>query len=384
MTKCPRCFDELTPDWFAWAESSPSRTSPDDRGTLFSGVPVSIGKICELRRPNGAPPDWTPPVDYPVTQLEGPIDDICPRCHFVLPPRWRWGRATCIAMAGARATGKTVYIAVMVKQLQLLGEKMGIPVEPANNETAQIFAAKYEEPLYEQRGILEATPPMAAGGSQREPLIFGLGQWNGQRHFLVIRDVAGEDLENANTDGEAWNFFRLADGVLFMFDPLKVEEVGDQLRDLVPAQANYGGDPRQVLRTLMNTFGYGSPKVAVVLSKFDALQSLQDVKGSQWSDIMSNAGAAFSRDPSLDTEPYAAEDGELLHEEVRSLLQKLDAGPMLQSMENPVTGHKYRHRFFAVSALGASPAGEKLHKSGISPFRCLDPVRWVLAEHGVM
>ena len=53
-------------------------------------------------------------------------------------------------------------------------------------------------------------------------------------------------------------------------------------------------------------------------------------------------------------------------------------------MVNPVTGHRYEHRFFAVSALGASPEGEKLSDRGISPFRVTDPVRWVLAADNVM
>lgn len=385
MTKCPRCFNNLTHEWFAWTEAAPQRTEPDERATAFTGSPVVAGKTCELQKPADAAPDWTPPPNYPETQLGGAAVEICPICHFVLPPHWRWGQATCIAMAGARATGKTVYIAVMIKQLQLLAERMNRAVEPATPETDYNYRKNYENPLFEERGILVSTPSSNTGDSyQREPLIFSLGVWNEVRRFLVIRDVAGEDLESGNTDGHSWQFFQVADAILFLFDPLRVEEIGDQLRDLVPVQANRGGDPKVVLRTVMNMLGYGTPRVAVVLSKFDALQALEEVQGGQWSQIMSNAGAAFSRDPSLEQAPYADEDGQLLHEEVRSLLQKLDAGPMLQSMENPVTGQQYRNRFFAVSALGASPVGERLHENGISPFRCLDPVRWVLSEHGVL
>ena len=99
---------------------------------------------------------------------------------------------------------------------------------------------------------------------------------------------------------------------------------------------------------------------------------------------MSHAGAAFNRDPSLVDVRYDEVDGALLDAEVRSLLQLLHAGPMLRTMRNPVTGHQYEHRFFAVSALGESPVGERLHRNGISPFRCMDPVRWVLAERSVL
>jgi len=44
---------------------------------------------------------------------------------------------------------------------------------------------------------------------------------------------------------------------------------------------------------------------------------------------MSNPGAAFLREDGGDRGPYDEVDGELLHHEVRSLLQKLHAGPIV-------------------------------------------------------
>ena len=62
----------------------------------------------------------------------------------------------------------------------------------------------------------------------------------------------------------------------------------------------------------------------MILSKFDALRVLRDVEGSEWSLIMSNAGAAYLRDTS-DAQYYDEAGGQLLHEEVRSLLTRLNA-----------------------------------------------------------
>jgi hypothetical protein len=276
-----------------------------------------------------------------------------------------------------------VYIAVLVKQLEKYVERFDRELVPADATTQSRYASIYEQPLFAERGILGATPP-AEIGAHPPPLIFNLGFWGGQQRYLVIRDVAGEDLENVATGGRAWDFFGLADAVLFMFDPLRVDEISDQLRDLVPDAARLGGDPREVLRTVMRLMGGGMPRLAVILSKFDALQALSHVRQSSWGRIMSHAGAAFNRDPSLVDVRYDEVDGALLDAEVRSLLQLLHAGPMLRTMRNPVTGHQYEHRFFAVSALGESPVGERLHRNGISPFRCMDPVRWVLAERSVL
>jgi len=73
-----------------------------------------------------------------------PVVEICPICHFVLPDGWRQGHAVCIVMAGARATGKSIYIAVLIKQLELLCESLGVSMEPANASAAQAYAINYE------------------------------------------------------------------------------------------------------------------------------------------------------------------------------------------------------------------------------------------------
>ena len=387
MTKCPRCFTSLTGDWYAWTAVAPADVEVDEVATKYHGSQVRSGKAFELQRPADAADDWAPADDYATGKAGGPVVEVCPQCHYKLPVGWRDGRAACIAMAGARATGKTVYIAALVKTLQLLGERLNRVVEPATGETEVNFREHYERPLFEERGILESTPASHTGNPyQREPLIFSLGPGlrDDTRQYLVIRDVAGEDLENpGNVDATHMQFFAQADGVVFMFDPLKVESVRQQLHDLVPAQERVGGDPRSVLRTVLSIIGAGTPNLAVVLSKFDALQALERVEGSDWSEIMSQRGAAFLRDPSLQRAPYHEVDGQLLHEEVRSLLDKLEARSMVMSVDQPPTGTALPSRFFAVSALGESPVGDRLHDSGISPFRCLDPVRWILAQRGV-
>ncbi|PND53929.1 MULTISPECIES: hypothetical protein [Rhodococcus] len=385
MTKCPRCFTVLPSDRYAWAPTAPDEIEVDEVATVFHGSPVRSGKVVELQRPSGSGDDWAPPVSDAEDKASGPVAEVCPTCHYRLPTGWRGAHTTCIAMAGARATGKTVYIAVLVKTLQLLGERLNCVVEPATSETEQAYRELYERPLYEERGILESTPAAHTSNPyQREPLIFSLGLWNGIRQYLVLRDVAGEDLENPdNAHAPHLRFFAQADGVVFMFDPLKVESVRQQLHDLVPAQERVGGDPRSVLRTVLSIIGDSTPNLAIVLSKFDALQALEHVDGSDWSEIMSQRGAAFSRDPSLQYAPYNESDGRLVHEEVRSLLDKLEARSMVMAVDQPHTGASLHSRFFAVSALGESPVGDRLHHSGISPFRCLDPVRWVLAQRGV-
>ena len=298
--------------------------------------------------------------------------------------RFKFVDEKTVSLMPARATGKSLYIAVLVKQLELLCERLGVSMEPATRATAQAYEANYETPLFVQRGLIPPTPTMhTQASSQREPLVFSIGGWHGIRRFLVLRDVAGEDMESGDLHTPPFRFFANADAVFFMFDPLRVQTIRDQLRDLLPAQQFSGGDPRSVLNNLLMAVGQGQPKLAVILSKFDALRTLRNVEGSEWSMIMSNTGAAYLRDTS-DSPRYDELGGQLLHEEVRSLLTRLHGGAIVAAVENPSTGIVLPHRYFVVSALGQPPSGNKLHSRGIAPFRCADPIRWVTSGFGVL
>lgn len=181
----------------------------------------------------------------------------------------------------------------------------------------------YQQPLYERHRLVQSTLTLQMQTpGPREPLIFSIGIRDQIRRFLVIRDVAGEDLESGAMHAPQFRYFRNADGVFFMFDPLRVKGIRDQLHDLLAAQSYSAGDPRVLLSNVLLAIGAGRPKLAVILTKFDALRALSEVEGSAWSEIMSNAGAAYLLDNSA-SRYYDDNDGELLHEEVRSLLLRL-------------------------------------------------------------
>lgn len=385
MTKCPRCFSLLDPNqrlWMMPAQASTTRYL-DEVASAFLGAPAECGPFYKWDRPPGYTGSSPPPAEA-AAALKGPVVEVCPVCHSHLPDRWRDGHAICIAMAGARATGKSLYIAVLVKQLELLCENLGLSFEPATRATAAAYSTNYETPLFVQRGLIPPTQPVHTRASlEREPLTFSIGIWRGVRRYLVLRDVAGEDMESGDLHTPAFRFFPNADAVFFMFDPLRVKSIRDQLDDLLPAQMFSGGDPRSVLNNVMLAIGQGQPKLAVILSKFDVLRVLRDVEGSEWSLVMSNAGAAYLRDTS-EAEQYDETGGQLLHEEVRSLLTRLNAGSMVAAVENPSTGMRLAHRYFVVSALGQPPSGNRLHARGIAPFRCADPVRWITSSFGLL
>lgn len=385
MTKCPRCFTALPARRVVWqCVSGQCRREFDPRGSAFAGVPMDQAPLMEAEAPEDAK-RWSPPAAEEMTcyQCGGRGLEVCPTCHYFLPPSWRLADAFCVALAGARATGKSVYLGVLIKQLSetlaVRGGSLSFPPGPSR----EIYQTHYEKPLFEARGIMNTTVPTnVADAYQRDPLICSLGVVGDTQRYLVFRDAAGEDLEGLTGLPEHLSYFNRADAVFYLFDPTAVPEVRDLLRDLLPPQVHQVGDPIRALDSVIQLTRDSNARVAMIMSKFDTMQALRHVRSTNWSRVMSNPGAAFARDPGTHV-GYQADDAALLHEEVRSLLELLGARRFVTAMSSPAHGRPYRHRFFAVSALGEPAEGERLHKRGIASFRCLDPLRWATAERGI-
>jgi hypothetical protein len=383
VPSCPYCFTPVDHHpTFACTGDCP--LFEDKARTNATGVAHSI---------RGEPIRWVPPAEQrwepprPTVILCprcGTMTDkeICGHCHTPLPGGW-WGvHTTCVAMAGARVTGKSVYVGVLKPQLeQLLAPLRGV-VGFEDEDSEQRYQEKYLRPLFESRQMPRHTAPAAL--DPLGPLVLTLGTIGDRRRALVIHDVAGEDLEVGRLDPAVFGFFGRADAVLFLFDPLRVDSVAAVLRGQIPPPGTRGGNPLSVLQNLirlMKPTGGGriQTPLAVVLSKFDALHALADNRHHELGLVMRQTGAAIRRDPSL----YPAFDraeSDLLDAEVRSLLDRLDAGSVL----NQVAAEFANHRYFAVSALG-HPGSDDLQSSlGIAPFRCTDPIKWALAATGAI
>ncbi|OKX84746.1 TRAFAC clade GTPase domain-containing protein [Corynebacterium glutamicum] len=318
-----------------------------------------------------------------------------------LPDGWQNSGTLTFAMAGDRSSGKSMYIAVIVKLLRKLVVANGGSFLYADEHTRRIYQEKYEKPLFEQMGLLPPTPPASAPDAhQQRPLIFDISTSNHpeQRLFLVFRDVAGEDLqeENFSAREDELAFFQNADRILFLFDPMSVPRIRQMLEGSVPTHEVDTDGPMVVLRNVLRVLGPDyRPKISLCMSKFDTMQQLAEVNQDHlhyaganmvnWQRVMSNFGATFRRDSApLDGE-YDRVAGEILDLEIRSMLQCLDATHLLNQFNQPLAGEEaYPFQCFAVSPLGASPEGDRINRSGIAPFRCLDPLRELFSEIGIL
>lgn len=326
--------------------------------------------------------------------------------EFPLPEGWQNSGVITFAMAGARTSGKSVYIAIVVKLLRRLCIEYGGSFDFADNISRESYRNNYEKPLFGTDGkgsrVLGATRPAGSPEAyQNRPLIFRLGRHqlaNGatQNLFVVFRDVAGEDLEEDDFQSrmDHLDFFHHVDSVIYLYDPLAVDEIRNLLAGSVPMDAVSTAEPVAVLKNVVRAIGAHRPEIALTLAKFDIMQEIPRLNLSStsaissdsvdWKQVMDNLGAAFRRAGSRHAKPYDAADAELLHQETHSMLLSLGAREMFNVLNQPTLGlEPHDYRCYVVSSLGASPTGEHIDDSGIAPFRLLDPLRAQFSKLGL-
>ncbi len=378
MTSCPWCFTPLGADqaMFVCVGSCPPQADPQKstwagkRGQTTSPI-TAVAKGPNDKR-------WALPTAMACRVCGGATQECCPVCHFAYPRGWRAGDAVTIAFSGARSTGKTVYLGVLVHFLSLAMQSRHRAFGYADEASRREFDT-YEKQLFEAQGLPAATGA-AATQPNFMPMVIELGEHAGRQRYLVVRDVAGEELEDGGVK-EHLGFFARADLVVFLFDPLRVPEIQAQVRDRIAARQVLGGEPTAVLARVLELMGHRG-RLAICMSKFDIMHQLASVEGSAYQAIMGNLGSAMRQDVGPLGTPSTG-DQALLDAEVRSLLATAHAANLVNTV-GAAEQRGVRCRYFAVSALGNPPDARGVHPHGIAPFRVLDPVLWVLQEEGAI
>ena len=191
---CPYCFtpvpnDELTVRCVGHCEQRPDQAASDYTGHEMMCTPIfrmvrdketkilPSSVICRM-------------CAVPASQ------EVCVVCHRDLPAGWRRARTFTMTITGAAVTGKSVYIAVAVQMLFRYAQLRGCIVTPFTQGTQQVYNERYYRPLYQENEAMQGTPSIKGGGAyQRDPLIWEIAGGDVGHLFLIMRDVAGEDLE---------------------------------------------------------------------------------------------------------------------------------------------------------------------------------------------
>jgi GTPase SAR1 family protein len=316
---------------------------------------------------------------------------VCPACHTQLPVHFGKVRSRMIALVGAKESGKTVFMTVLVHELMhRVGEQLGAAISGADDSTRHRFASEYEQPLYREARLL--APTTTAGTRDQAPLVFrfttdsrgpfglngrlgGFGASGPQHTLLSFFDTAGEDLRSQQSVEQNVRYLAAADGILLLLDPLQMRGARQLAAPdtRLPTRGAADDEPAVVLENITDLILAKEGRkpseriakpLAVVFTKMDAL--LHDLK--QTSSLLR---------PSQQTPYFDERDSLEVHTEIQRLLARWEGSRIDQIARL----HYSRYRYFGVSALGETPTqANQVAPRGIRPIRVTSPFMWLLAE----
>jgi len=288
-------------------------------------------------------------------------------------------RSLPIALLGAKASGKSNYIGVLVNEIK---KKMAGPFNcslsmTCSQESKQAYTDLYYRPLYEDGFTVRATDL-----GEVPPLIFPLRFMDMKNKIvnmaaLTFYDTAGENLNDKNVMHKFNRYITNARGIILLLDPLQVPNIRNKL-----IANGFNSLPEQnteiyevlsiiidVIRSVKNIKGQIQIPLALVFTKIDVLEQYN----------------ILPEDSCLKEESEHIKHGAFIKldfENTNIQMQDLIDNWLDQELITFIKQFK-QHSFFGVTSLGGNPTngGTKIDSKGICPRRVLDPLLWLLAEN---
>lgn len=307
---------------------------------------------------------------------------ICPFCHSQLPPYFGQIRSDLIAMIGAKESGKTVFLTVLLHELRnSVARRFRLSVQGSDDHTRDQLR-RHGGGLYGD-GRLPFTTVRAAA-QYAQPLVFNVQQpgsslTGGRRETIMsFFDTAGEDLTLQESVELNTRYLSAAGGVILLLDPMRMpgarrfasEGDGESgFRDGFDTPLNILSRVTDLLRI---TGGRGPARkirvpIAVAFSKLDTLWDFFE------------PGSPLAREPHDGRPVLDLDDLKAVHDHVRALLYDWGEDQIDQLLHA-----NYEHySFFGLSALGGPPRDGRV-VGGVRPYRVEEPFLWLLAQFGVI
>lgn len=380
---CLFCFSRFPPEQalFRCANSTCPDMAPDPVYASYEGLP-GIGAMGHVFP---APPPARSLLSRAAPALSADCPTcgrmtqkrICPVCHHELQHDAGMVDEKIIAIIGARSAGKSSYIAALVRRLRSeVGMNFATSLNAANEHTRLRYRQDFEQPLFIDHRVLEATPPAGLEARTKTPLVFRLTFNTGRRlnrvASLVLFDTAGEDMQSLDAMSTEARYICHADALIFLLDPLQIDTVRALLPNAnLPLRDPYA-EPLHIVERLRElyerTFNLRPGQkierpVAFTLSKIDTLYPIID-PGS----ALFRTGEHFGY--------LNLRDVETVHTEISNYLQAW-VGPIFNST---VSSSFRTYRYFGVSALGRAP--ERGSVQAVTSLRIEDPALWILYQFG--
>jgi GTPase SAR1 family protein len=308
---------------------------------------------------------------------------LCPYCHNPIPLTFGRESGKVISVVGASQVGKTVYMTALIHMLQReSASNFNSAFLPVGTQTSKKFRELYEDRLFEQGDLLEATRKE----ERMEPFIY---QWKDKTLTnpsvnIVFFDSPGEGMDDPDYMEKYGEYIKNSDGLLFLIDPAQIRTIRKKLEmnmgdgDGILTDMNYA-DPTEIIVNFQQTFiglnknGQTDIPTAVVLTKSDLLKHLaDDDSDNAYIKSNSNVFENYTHQGKFNLSKYNNINGEIsrfIDHVERPLKDAIDV-----SFKN--TG------YFAVSALGSNQSGTL--EEDIQSIRCDEPFLWLLYKMHVI
>jgi GTPase SAR1 family protein len=382
---CPFCFHRIDVSrlWYQCLGrgSAECKKEVDRAREQLTKSPLET--YCSFAPPEGANGPAKCPTCGGRTNLRA-----CPECHTALPSDFAESKSPMIGLVGAKNSGKTVLMTVLVKRLRdTVGKRFQADIRlatdnPDGHQGVSDYQANRETPLFKGGSLPPPTSALGSGARQHSsPVLLRwrqetpglMGRTSIKSTMLSFVDAAGEDL-NAVATAFTLQYLSVCDGLIVVLDPfalpgaramLNLPDAAIQVEEDVPLDvvANIT-EMLRVEHNLKKKQKISIP-IAVVFTKIDAFFPTLD-RGNP---LMTTASAVPA---------YDNGDGVAVHENMLALMHQWNA----QDIDTHVKLNYSDYRYFGVSALGAEPDYEnlKVAAGGVRPHRVEDPVLWLLSK----
>ena len=310
---------------------------------------------------------------------------ICPHCHIDLPHTTGQFKNYIFAVIGAKESGKSHYLAVLINQIKKqLGPNLNMLLEPMNDETIKRYREKFYNPVFNEGKVIQATDSAMVDRNVQKPLVYSLtisgnhallGDRIKKAVILVFFDTAGEDLDDEDVMSTVNKYIFRSDGVLLLIDPLQLMTVRNQVSSdtgLPEIQSETSDIINRTTRLIENGRGLNpadkiKTPLAVAFSKFDALKPLIDPQFQ----LLNSANHQGGFDDA---------DFQAINSEMEALLQQWGSQDIVQHVQTRYPNYG----FFGLSALGCNPHSANNKISSVLPWRVEDPFLWLLAQNKII
>lgn len=310
---------------------------------------------------------------------------LCQTCHSVLPRSISDYDDYIIAVIGAKQSGKSHYIGVLINEItQSVSTAYQATIAAENETTLKRYKNKFRDPLYKQRRVLDVTQSAQTDKSVKQPLLYTMKFSQGSKIKVVtlsLFDSAGEDLKSQDEMEKHTKYISNASGIICLLDPLQIPSVREEIKRLAPhtplPQEDMNTEAHDILTRTTNLIRNelnikDAHKIqipmAVSFSKTDAISMLLDP-------------TSRLLQPGRHTEKgmFDVNDFESVSDEMHALVNDWTYG----NIPNQLELNYKDYAFFGVSALGHAP-NHTMTVNKIEPYRVVDPFLWILWKNNVI